>query len=245
MAKINTRQDLKDYVFRRLGAPCVKTSDLTEDQLDDLIDITLDRFYEQAIDFAQTERILYLPTTQGQNEYDISNVDPQPTAVVQVLGDRDSNVWTNLNTLFTVENMMIHKWGFYSYTPDMVTFQMMYNWMDFFQMMYGRQYRVEIWEHAQTAYVVPTPKHDGVILTAVYAKRPEIELFKYSWIRDYTFAQALVQVGMNRGKYSGVALPGGGTLNFDMYLNKGEEMILKLDEQLLNEWSTPPDFAVG
>jgi hypothetical protein len=245
MSKITNRDELKLWVHRRLGAPVVKTADLHDTQLDDIIDYALDRFYEQAIEFSQTERILYLPTTAGESQYDISDVTPQPTAVIRVMGDRDTNVWTNLNVLFTVENMMIHKWGFYSQSPDMLTFQVMYDWMDFFQTMYGRQYRVEIWEHAQQAYVLPPPKYDGFILTAVYAKRPEEELYKYSWIRDYVFAKCLVQIGMNRGKYAGIALPGGGTLNADMYLNKGEEMIAKLDEQLLLEWSTPPGFEVG
>lgn len=245
MSKIETREDLVAWVHRRLGAPCVKTSDLADEQLDDIIDYTLDRFYEQAMDFAQTERILYIPTTAGECQYDISAVEPQPTAVIQVLGDRDTNIWSNLNTLFTVENMMIHKWGFNAYSPDMLTFQMMYDWMDMFKTMYGRQYRVEIWEHAKTAYVLPAPKHDGMLFVMVYAKQPEADLYKYSWVRDYVFAKSLVQIGMNRGKYSGVALPGGGSLNAEMYLSKGEDMVAKLDEQLLLEWSTPPIFEVG
>jgi len=245
MSKITSRDELKAYVHRRLGSPCIVTADLHDTQLDDIIDFSLDRFYEQAMDFSQVERVLFLPIVAGQNEYDISEVSPQPTAVIEVMGDIDSNIWSNLNTLFTVENMMIHKWGFYSYSPDILTFQTMYNWMDFFKTMYSRQYRVEIWEHAQTAYVLPTPKYDGMILTGVYAKRPEVELFKYSWIRDYVLAKCLVQIGMNRGKFNGVTLPGGGTLNADMYLSKGEAMITKLEEQLLLEWSTPPDFFIG
>jgi hypothetical protein len=245
MSKITNREELKQWVHRRLVSPVVKTADLHTDQLDDIIDYALDRFYEQAMDFAQVERILYIPTTAGESIYDISDVSPQPTAVIQVMGDRDTNIWSNLNTLFTVENMMIHKWGFNTYSPDMLTFQIMYDWFDFFKTMYGRVYRVEIWEHAQQAYVLPAPKNDGMLFTAVYAKRPEEELYKYSWIRDYVFAKCLVQIGMNRGKYSGIALPGGGTLNADMYISKGEEMISRLDEQLLLEWSTPPGFEVG
>jgi len=245
MSKITNREELKLWIHRRLGAPCIKTSDLADEQMDDIIDYTLDRFYEQAMDFAQVERLLYIPITAGETQYDISDVTPTPTAVIQVLGDRDTNIWSNLNTLFTIENMMVHKWGFNTYSPDMLTFQMMYDWFDFFKTMYGRQYRVEIWEHSQIAYVLPAPKHDGMLFTAVYAKCPEEELYKYSWVRDYAFAKCLIQIGMNRGKYAGIALPGGGSINSDMYLNKGEEMVTRLDEQLLLEWSTPPGFEVG
>jgi len=245
MSKITNRTELVEWVHRRLGSPVVKTADLHAEQMDDIIDYTLDRFYEQAADFSQVERILYLPAVAGESQYDISEIDPQPTSVIQVMGDRDTNIWSNLNTLFTVENMMVKKWGFNSYSPDILTFQIMYDWFDFFKTMYARQYRIEIWEHAKIAYVLPAPKHDGFILTAVYAKRPEEELYKYSWIRDYVFAKCLVQIGMNRGKFQGITLPGGGTLNADMYITKGEDMIAKLDEQLLLEWSTPPGFEVG
>ena len=123
MSKITNRTELVSWVHRRLGSPVVKTADLHDEQIDDIIDYTLDRFYEQAMDFAQVERILYIPTTAGESIYDISDVDPQPTAVIQVMGDRDTNMWSNLNTLFTVENMMIHKWGFNSTAPDMLTFK--------------------------------------------------------------------------------------------------------------------------
>jgi len=245
MSKITNRNELKLYIHKRLGAPCIATNDLHEDQLDDIIDYAIDRFYEHAMDFAQEERILYLPVSAGVGYVDISNVSPQPTAVNTVLGDYDSDVWSNLNTLFTVENMMLHRWGFNIYQPDVLTFQLMYDWLDFFKTLYGRQYRVEINEHGKLAKILPFPNHSGGIFTCVWVKRPEEELYRFSWIRDYVFAKCLVQIGMNRGKFSGITLPGGGTLNSDMYLNKGEQMIEKLEEALLTEWSTPPDFFVG
>lgn len=245
MAKITTREGLIEYVHRRLGSPCIKTADLTNEQLDDIIDVALDRFYEHAMGFAQEERVLYLPVTKGVGFVDISDVDPQPTAVNETLSDYNSDIWSNFNTLFTVENMMLHRWGFNIYQPDVITFQIMYTWLDFFKTMYGRQYRVVINEHGKIARILPFPNSNGGIFCDVWVKRPESELFNFSWIRDYVFAKALVQVGMNRGKYSGIALPGGGTLNADMYLTKGEALIEKLDTALLEEWSEPPDFFIA
>lgn len=245
MAKITTREELVEYIRRRLGAPCIKTSDLHDLQIDDIIDFALDRFYEQAIGIAQEERILYLPVQQGVGYVDISDVEPTVTAVNEVLSDYNSDIWSNLNTLFTVENMMLHRWGFNIYQPDVITFQIMYEWLDLFKTMYGRQYRVEIDEFGGIARVLPFPRHDGGIFIDVWVKRPEAQLYRHSWIRDYVFAKCMIQIGMNRGKYSGVTLPGGGTLNADMYLNKGEQMVEKLEEALLTEWSEPPDFFVA
>lgn len=245
MSKITSRETLKSYIHRRLGSPLVKTADLSDAQLDDIIDITLDRFYEQAMDFAQEERVLYLPVTEGIGYVDISDVDPKPTAVQMVIDDYNSDIWSNLNTLFTLENMTLHRWGFHLMSPDLLTFQMMYDWLDFFKTMYGRQYRVEINEHSGIARILPFPDANGGIFCAVWVKRPESELYNYSWVRNYVFAKSMIQIGMNRGKFAGVALPGGGTLNADMYINKGEQMVEKLDEELLTQWSTPPEFMVG
>jgi len=245
MSKITNREELKEYIRRRLGAPCINTSDLHDEQLDDIIDQTLDRFYEQAMDFAQEERVLYLPVSQGVGYVDISEVDPQPTAVNEVLDDYNSDVWSNLNTLFTVENMMLHRWGFNIYQPDVITFQIMYEWLDFFKTMYGRQYRVEINEHGGLARILPFPKYNGGIFTLVWVKRPESELYRFSWVREYALARSLIQVGMNRSKYTSVTLPGGATLNGDIYYTRGEQMVEKLEEQLLSEWSTPPDFYIA
>lgn len=245
MSKITTRDELKAYIHRRLGSPVVKTADLHDTQLDDIIDFALDRFYEHAMGFAQEERVLYIPVTKGKGYVDISGVSPTVTAAVEVFDTYNSDLWSNLNTLFTVENMMLHRWGFNLYQPDLITFQIMYDWIDMFKTMYGRQYRVVIDEMGQIARITPSPKEDGGIFVGVWVKRPEDQLYRHSWIRDYVFAKCLVQIGMNRGKYSGIPLPGGGTLNGDMYLNKGEEMITKLEEALLTEWSEPPDFYVG
>lgn len=245
MSKITNREELFEWVHVRLGAPVVKTADLHRTQFDYIVDYTLDRFYEQAIGFSQEERVLYIPVDKGVGVVDISDVEPQVTAAIEPLGDLDTNIWSNLNRLFTLENMMIHRWGFDLRRPDVVTFQAIYNWFDFFKTMYGITYRLEVNEHGKYVNILPPPRYDGGIFTMVTVKRAENELYQFSWVREYVFAKCLVQVGMNRGKYSGVSLPGGGTLNADMYLSKGESMIEKLEQKLLEEWSEPPDFHVA
>ena len=243
---IETREEVVNYIKMRLGSPSVSVCEISDEQINLLIDYSLNRFYEQAIGFSQREQVLYIPIEKGQSVVDISDVTPQPTSVTTVIDNTSgSNMWTNINTLFTMENMMIHKWGFNLNTPDMLTFQMVYNWMDFFNTMYGLQYRAEIHEKAKQVYISPMPKEDGGMFLGVYVKIPEEDLFSYSWIQEYAYAKALIQIGMIRGKYAGQSLPGGGSLNFEMYLTKGEEMVARLEEQLLSEWSEPTDFFVG
>lgn len=246
MSKITNRDELKDYIRRRMGAPCLNTSALGSEVLDDIIDVTLDKFYQYAFDFAQTERILYVPITGNEGVVDISDVDPQPTAInSEPFGDEGTNIGSNFNILFTVENMLIHQWGINLSSPDLVSYQMMHSFLDFYRTMYGKQYRVEIHEHAHELRILPIPRHDGGMFVGVWVKNPEIELYNYSWVREYAFAKSLIQMGMTMIRYTGVALPGGGTLNGDMYLTKGEQMVEKLELELLENWSTPPSFEIA
>lgn len=241
---VETRDDLFNYVVARMGIPCSSVSDVNRVQFDSIVDEVLLKFYEYAIGFSQEERVLYLPVEAGQTIYDISSADPQPTSVITEFDSYNTNMWTNLNTLFTIENMMIHKWGFNLNTPDMLTFQAIYNWLDFFKTMYGRQYVGEINEKAKTIKIMPMPSDQGAIFFAVYAKRPENELLQYSWVQRMTYARMLQQIGFNRGKYTNITLPGGATINYDIYYQRGVELEDKLMEELLSQWSEPIDFRV-
>ena len=241
---VESRTDLYNYVVARIGLPCSSANDVNEVQFNSIVDEVLLKFYEYAIGFSQEERVLYLPTTAGQTIYDISAVEPQPTAVITEFDSFNTNMWTNLNTLFTIENMMIHKWGFNLNTPDMLTFQMIYNWLDFFKTMYGRQYTGEINEKAKTIKIMPMPNDDGGIFFAVYAKRPEVECIQYSWVQRMVYARMLQQIGFNRGKFSNITLPGGATINYEIYYNRGIELENQLQDELLSTWSEPIDFRV-
>jgi hypothetical protein len=241
---VTSREDLYNYVVARIGLPCSGSSDVNQVQFDSIVDEVLLKFYEYAMGFSQEERVLYLPTVAGQTIYDISEVDPQPTAVITEFDSFNTNMWTNLNTLFTIENMMIHKWGFNLNTPDMLTFQMIYNWLDSFKTLYGRQYQGEINEKAKTIKIMPMPQDDGGIFFAVYAKRPEVECIQYSWVQRMVYARMLQQIGFNRGKYSNITLPGGATINYEMYYTRGVELENQLTEELYSAWSEPIDFRI-
>lgn len=244
MAQITTRDQLYDYVVARMGLPCSSTNDVNRVQFDSIVDEVTLKFYEYAIGFSQEERVLYLPVEAGQTIYDISSVDPQPTSVITEFDSYNTNMWTNLNTLFTVENMMIHKWGFNLNTPDMLTFQMIYQWLSFFKTMYGRQYVGEINEKAKTIKIMPMPSDQGSIFFAVYAKRPEEDILGYSWVQRMTYARMLQQIGFNRGKFANITLPGGATINYEIYFNRGIELENQLMEELLSQWSEPIDFRI-
>lgn len=245
--RITDRDSLKCYVYHRLGSPILRTNDLHNDQLDWIIDTVLERFYEQAIEFSQSREILGVPVERGKMLYDISTVEPQPTAVIDRISHTHSGTKsTDIgNILFTYDNYLVKEFAMNLRTPDILTFQTISLWMDLYSMLYMFRLNGRINEKARTITITPSPKNDGLAVFEVYARRPEEELYQYSWVQNMTFARALEQIGMNRIKYTGVALPGGGSLNGDMYLSRGQDMMTKLEEELLTEWTGIPDFYMG
>lgn len=247
MTKIVDRDSLKCYVYHRLGNPILRTNDLHNDQLDYIIDAVLTRFYEQAIEFSQSREILVVPVERNNALYDLSMVEPKPTAIIDVLqGSNQSSVSRDVgNILFTYDNFLVKQFSMNLRVPDVVTFQLISQWLDMYNMLYTYRITGHINEKAETLTIKPHPRYDGIAAFEVYAKRPETELYQYTWVQNMVYARALQQIGMNRIKFTGAALPGGGSLNGDMYISKGDEMISKLEEELLNEWTGIPDFYMG
>lgn len=241
-----TRDDIRTYVRSRLGEPVVSTCDLTDDQLNLIIDMAVQLFYEQAIGYSQEQRILYLPVEKGQSIYDISDIDPCVTSCYMEVGeDAGTNFFGAFNTLFTFHNLNFKHFGFEFGQPEVLTFQMIHSFLDAFDTLYRYEHHAEVDELAGTIKLLPPPRHSGQIFHLVYVRRAEENILTYSWIRDYVYAEALIQIGMNRGKFTGIVMPGGATVNFDAFITKGETMRERLLEDLRIKWSEPTDFFIA
>jgi hypothetical protein len=74
-----------------------------------------------------------------------------------------------------------------------------------------------------------TSKFYGVI--ACYLERPLRDLVKEQWVYEYALALTMIIIGRVRGKFSGVALLGGGSLNYDL-LAEGSARKTELEQKL-------------
>ena len=53
------------------------------------------------------------------------------------------------------------------------------------------------------------------------------------------------QWGANLIKFQGAQLPGGITMNGEFIYNEGKEKIIKLEEEMLSQYETPPLDMIG
>ena len=77
------------------------------------------------------------------------------------------------------------------------------------------------------------------VLVHIYNYKPDIMLLNdpqvFPWIQDYAYALVLISVGNAREKFATIAGPQGGTsLNGAVLKQEGNELLLKLDEEIKN-----------
>jgi hypothetical protein len=110
---------------------------------------------------------------------------------------------------------------------------------DFFEKKYTCQfspntYQLRVW---------PTPEVDCVAMLIVWKKEQAQSLYNNYHVKNLALAKSLIQLGTHLGRYN-INLPGGGTINYQIYLDRG----IAMEEKTINDMqmeSFPVQFEVG
>ena len=152
---------------------------------------------------------------------------------------------TGINTLFTLEQTLAQQTYFSyalgNYGFDLVSWYTMKEWLDTREKMLSTKREVRFDQRTQYMKMTPQPKTNrfyGVI--SCYVEKPIRDVIKEQWVVEYVTALSMISIGMVRGKFTGVSLIGGGSLNYEL-LAEGYERKKYLEEQLLNNVS--PGFG--
>ena len=86
-----------------------------------------------------------------------------------------------------------------------------------------------------------------IILEAWVALDPTVynEIYMDEFVREYAYSLLKMQWGSNLKKFSGIALPGGVTLNGQQIYDEAKAELDILRERVRKEFQLPPDFIVG
>jgi hypothetical protein len=160
-----------------------------------------------------------------------------------------------VNTLFTLEQTLAQQ-TYFSYAMgnygfDLVSWYTLKEWLDTREKMLAIRRDLKFDERTQYLQMYPQPgssRFYGVV--SCYLERPIRDLVKEQWVYEYAVALSKIVVGRVRGKFSGVSLLGGGSLNYDL-LQEGLSEKKELEQMLLTGASagfgdsSPPAFFVG
>lgn len=248
MAEVASREDLKQYCLRRLGAPVI-TINVDDEQLEDRIDDAFQMYTDYHYDAVEKYYWKHAITQQDiDNKY--FSIDPSIFAITRIFPLNDTLTKSNMFDLrYQLRLHELYDFTSTSYTNFSITMMHLQQLEEMFtgevpirfQRHTNRLYPDWAWGQAQA------PLGSTVIAEGYKIIDPETytDVYNDMWLKKYTTALFRRQWGENMRKFGNVQLPGGIVLNGDnMYLEAVNE-ITKLEEEVQDRYSLPVEFLIG
>ena len=188
-------------------------------------------------------------TYQVMYDYDVMDY----RKVVDVT-DFEEGSTTGINTLFTLEQTLAQQTYFSyalgNYGFDLVSWYTLKEWLDTREKVLSLRKDVKFDPRTQYMKLYPQPKNRYYGVVSCFVEKPIRDVIKEQWVLEYVTALTMISIGMVRGKFGGVSLLGGGSLNYEM-LNEGYARKKELEAKLLEGAAPgfgdadPIDFIVG
>ena len=249
MAKPSTRNQLKDYALRQLGAPVIDIN-VDDSQVEDCIDDALQFFAEYHFDgvepFYPSHQITQ---TDIDNKYiDMDAIDENIVSVVRLF-----NVDTNSINMFDVSYQLALSDFFGTFTPGSLTnyhitkthLEMLNDILDpekniRFSKVTNRLYGDFDWSEDLTVGNYLVMEAYRILNAETYP-----EIYNDRLLKMYVTALIKRRWGNNLSKFQGVQLPGGVQFDGQRILDEANREVEKIEEEVQDKYELPPDFTVG
>ena len=272
-SKIQTYSQLIARIKYQIGYPFVNVELCDDTQIVDFIDQSLEwytkyaGYTEEFLVFSSTMyeepglkidtlftitpnmRTAYANGLSGSFDYDLQDY----RKVIGVFSF-DPGESTGINTLFTLEQAMAQQ-TYFSYMLgnagfDLVTWEVLKEWLDLREKVLAQKHFVDFDQYNQTLRLIPAPNQNSAYYGCVgaWVEKPVVQLLSEQWVQKYALALAKISVGNVRGKYQGMQMFGGGTINYNDLLSQGlkEKDALEAGLQEGSWYDTaPPRFFIG
>lgn len=264
MAIPTSKSELKEYCLRRLGKPVLEVN-VSDDQIDDAIDYTLEKFQE--FHYGGAERV-YL-----KHQFTQAEITAFQSDTTETVGSTD---FKTQNNYLTLPDHIRSVNGIFSFvdkgTSNMfdIRYQLRLNDLfDFTSTQFYHYYMIQthletinfLLEGAKPTRFVATQgrlyidfdtmtdirEGEFVVIDCVRALDPVnwTKIYNEMWVKDYATAMIKKQWGQNLTKFQNVQLPGGVTLNGEKIYSDATEELTALDEQLRSTYEFPPLDMIG
>ncbi len=165
---------------------------------------------------------------------------------------------TGVNTLFSIEQSVAQQTYFGALLGgtgfDLTTWTVLKQWLDLREILLAQRVHFQFFPDNQVLKLLPEPfegeNYHGLI--GCYVEKAIKELIKEPWVFQYALALTMTNIGIIRGKYTGIQIGimgGGATLNYNDMLIFGKDQKTALEKQLFDGTgfldAEPPKFFVG
>lgn len=237
-SNIRTREQFRDWIFRKLGYPLVSV-ELTTEQLDDAIDDAIVEFSEYAY---QIRRYYAFELSLYRDEgfempgevVGVDHVDSNLVGPNAIGAGKIDNYMNDLIANGAVGFPLLGRpagSGWFNYELAM-------SYLDLSQRMLGGDYQSSYDVRTRKLVLDPNPRKvgqtSGWIVCHCQCLRPDDKQFGEVWVKNMALALAKITLGEVRNKFKGVNFPGGGSLSDDVRvdgLRERDELRINLRER--------------
>jgi hypothetical protein len=257
MAAITNREEFTQYCLRRLGFPVIELN-LDQDQIDDRVDDALQ--YWQDYHFDGTQKLYYIKKINqddiNQKFIDLSDVKDSSNNHLDIIGVTRifpvTDSQANVNMFDLRYQLRLNE--LYDFTSaSYVNYTLTQQHLRSLELMFSGEVPIRFQRHMKKLFVDwgwgSTGAPVGTTLIAeCYANiDPTVyaDVWGDMWLKKYATALIKRTWGSNLKKFSGIQLPGGVTLNGNQIYDEAVEEILKLEDEMQNNFSLPVDWYMN
>jgi hypothetical protein len=241
-----TRDQFKQTVLRRLGAPVIEVN-VDPDQLDDRIDEALKYYYDYHFD--GSEKIYYKHQVTAQNIAD--KWIPIPENVMGVVSIFDLGSSLTTSGMFSIQYQIALNDLYTLTTQSMVPYFMTMQHLQFMQdMLVGKQ-PIRYNRHVNKLYVDmnwdKVVEGQYLIVECYQVVDPEefTDVWNDRWLTRYATALVGLQWATNLTKFKNMQLPGGVQFDADGMLQRYQQEIIDLERDMVFTYSLPVNDLIG
>lgn len=249
MPIVNSRDSLKEYCFRKLGAPVMQIN-VDDDQVDDRINDAIDMFREYHSD-AMIRNYIAIQLTPTMIAEKMVSVPEDVFSVVKVFPLTNGSL-SNMNISYVAamsDIMDSLRTG--KQQQGAFRYMLIEQHLSLLQQFFSRE-KIIRFNRFMSHVKIDT---DWTLLTendyVLFEVWQAVDMDNYDrlwsnfWLESYTTALIKQQWGMNMIKYDGFQLPSGITLNGRQIYDDATNELKELMEELQNTWQYPTDFYIG
>jgi hypothetical protein len=236
MAQPTTRQQFKDWVLRKLGAPVIDIN-VSDEQIDDRVDEAVDYWRDYHYNGSQ---LVYMKHQITQENKDNGYID-LPTGILGISGifNMQSSISTG-SGIFNVQYQFVLN-NLEDITGYNITnYYMSMSHLEFLQEMLVGKPMIRYNKHVNKLFLDTDP---GLLVVGEYIiieAYDVIDPATYSdvwgdrWLQNYAAALVKEQWGANLTKFTGMQLVGGVTFNGEQILSDAREERRLMEEEAVN-----------
>lgn len=236
MAQPTTRQEFKDWILRKLGAPVIDIN-VSDEQIDDRVDEAVDYWRDYHYNGSQ---LVYMKHQITQENKDNGYID-LPTGILGISGifNMQSSISTG-SGIFNVQYQFVLN-NLEDITGYNITnYYMSMSHLEFLQEMLVGKPMIRYNKHVNKLFLDTDP---GLLVVGEYIiieAYDVIDPATYSdvwgdrWLQNYASCLVKEQWGANLTKFTGMQLVGGVTFNGEQILSDAREERRLMEEEAVN-----------